>query len=348
MNELSDEALRELTRPERLGPALAAATGDDRWVEHHACLIAGGRSNLTFEVTSEAGSLILRRPPIGALLPKAHDMVREARAQRALGKSGVPVPRIVLTDGAGEVLGVPCYVMERVLGHVIRDRLPDGYATNAAERTAITDVLVDTLALLHTVDPAAVGLGDFGRPGGFLARQVRLWAGQWERSADREVPEVTRLAMLLRQLLPASQRSSVVHGDFRLDNCVMDPVRPGRVAAVLDWEMATLGDPMTDLGMMLFYWREPGDPEIGLVSSVTGEGGFPSRRYLAERYSDATGAPLAEIGYYLAFAHFKFAVIVAGIAARVAVGAMAGQDFGDLTPLVIDCARRGLEILEEG
>jgi len=337
--------LRDLVKPDRLGLALVGATGDDRWGTLQARLIAGGRSNLTFEVTSGAGALVLRRPPNGALLPSAHDMVREARAQRALEQTAVPVPRIVLVDGTGDILGVPCYVMEKVEGHVIRDGLPEGYAATAADRTAIADVLVDTLVLLHGVEAAVVGLDDFGRPAGFLARQVRRWSEQWERSADHEVLEVTRLGTLLRQRLPASQRSAVVHGDFRLDNCIMDVARPGRVAAVLDWEMSALGDPMTDLGMLLFYWREPGDPEVSLVPAVTAETGFPGRRHLAERYADATGTPLAEIDYYLAFAHFKFAVIVQGIAARVAAGAMAGQEFGDLAPIIVDCARCGLDIL---
>jgi len=340
-----DAAVGDLVKQGLLGPALAAATGDDRWVTFQARLLAGGRSNLTFEVTSGAGTLVLRRPPSGALLPSAHDMAREARAQQALEPTAVPVPRIVLVDGTGDILGVPCYVMEKVRGHVIRDGLPEGYAATAADRTAIADVLVDTLALLHGVDAAAVGLGDFGRPAGFLARQVRRWSEQWERSADHEVHEVTRLAALLGRRLPTSQRSAVVHGDFRLDNCIMDPARPGQVAAVLDWEMSTFGDPMTDLGMLLFYWREPGDPEISLVPAVTAEPGFPGRRHLAERYAAATGTPSTEIDYYLAFAHFKFAVIVQGIAARVAAGAMAGQEFGDLAPIVVDCARRGLDIL---
>ncbi|MCW2748158.1 MAG: aminoglycoside phosphotransferase [Nocardioidaceae bacterium] len=336
----------DLTRPERLGPRLAAATGDDRWLAHSARLIAGGKSNLTFELTSAAGALVLRRPPIGELLPSAHDMAREARVQKALADSAVPVPEIVLFDKDGDLLGVPCYVMSKVAGHVIREELPAGYATRAEDRMAMADALVDTLIDLHAVDASTVGLVDFGRPAGFVERQIRRWSGQWDSSATHDVPEVSQLAALLKQRLPATQRSSIVHGDFRLDNCLMDENDPTRVAAVLDWEMSTLGDPMTDLGMLLFYWREAGEQEQSLVPSVTIQPGFPGRRYLAERYAAATGVSIHEIDYYLAFANFKFAVIAQGIAARVAAGSMAGQDFGNLDSLVLDCAHAGLEILD--
>lgn len=338
--------LTDLTNPDRLGRALADATGDSRWLRHEARLLEGGKSNLTFELTSAAGTLILRRPPSGHLLPSAHDMAREARVQRALADSGVPVPHIVLESGDA-LLGVPFYVMEKVTGHVIRDEIPGGYAPTATERTAIADTLVDTLATLHAIEPAAVGLAGFGRPEGYLERQLRRWSAQWDRSATGDAPEVAQLARLLRERRPTSQRSSIVHGDYRLDNCVMDPADPSRVAAVLDWEMSTLGDPMTDLGMLMFYWCEAGEPARSLVPSVTGQPGFPDRRHLAERYAAATGVTLAEIDYYLAFANFKFAVIAAGIAARVDAGAMAGQEFGDLGPVVLACARTGLAILDQ-
>jgi aminoglycoside phosphotransferase (APT) family kinase protein len=336
----------QLAAPSRLGPALAAQTGDERWLEVSARLIAGGKSNLTFELTSAAGTLILRRPPSGHLLPSAHDMVREARVQRALAGTAVPVPEIVLVDAEGELLGVPCYVMARVAGHVIRDRLPDGYAVTPAERQSLADALVDGLAALHAIDPAAVGLAGFGRPEGYLARQIRRWGQQWDKSATHQVPELTRLGELLAAGLPPDSRPAIVHGDYRLDNCIMDARDPAVIAAVLDWEMSTLGDPLTDLGMLLFYWAEPGDQaRPSLVPTVTAQPGFPPRARLAERYASRTGVSLAEIDYYLAFANYKFAVIAQGIAARVAAGAMAGQDFGDLDPLVLGCARAGLDIL---
>ena len=334
-----------LTAPDRLGPALAGATADERWISHRSRLVSGGKSNLTFEVVSEAGTLILRRPPSGKLLPSAHDMRRETRVQRALRGSAVPVPRIVLVDETGDLTGFPYYVMEKVDGPVIRDRLPESYAVTPAERVGMADRLVDTLVGLHSIDAGAAGLSDFGRPEGYLERQLSRWWGQWESSADREVPEVTVLAERLATRLPVHRRSAILHGDFRLENCVMDPADPSRIAAVLDWEMSTRGDPLTDVGLFLFYWREPGDPPLALVPTVTDQPGFPSRQYLAERYATATGVDLSDMDFYLAFANFKFAVIVQGILARVSGGAMAGQDFGDLAPLVVGCVRAGIDLL---
>ncbi|GAA4397607.1 phosphotransferase family protein [Tsukamurella soli] len=332
-----------------VGPALAAAVGDDRWRAPSASLIAGGKSNLTFVLSSPAGEVILRRPPSGDLLPSAHDMGREVRVQRALADTAVPVPRILLTDD-GTLTGTPFYVMERVRGLTIRDELPAGYASTPAAKTELADALVDTLADLHAVDAATVGLGDFGRPTGFLARQVRRWTGQWERSRTRDVPEVRRLAGLLAERVEAvgaGARTSIVHGDFRLDNCLMDPGDPATVNAVLDWEMATLGDPMTDIALLLLYWREPGDDVLPMVPALTRDPGFPSRAHLARRYAERAGVPLHDLAVYEAFAYFKFAVIVQGILARTAAGSMAGQQFEEAGAGVAGLAREGLARLGE-
>jgi aminoglycoside phosphotransferase (APT) family kinase protein len=337
----------DLVRLDLLGPALADATGDGRWRSLDAALIAGGKSNLTFELTSAAGELILRRPPSGELLPSAHDMGREARIQLALEGTSVPVPKIVLTEPGRDLLGVPFYVMEKVPGHVIRDELPDGYAQTPAEKLAMTDALVDVLADLHAVDADAIGLGDYGRPHGYLERQLRRWNGQWEKSKTHEVPAVDELGARLASLRPESQRASIVHGDYRLDNCLMALADPARVAAVLDWELSTLGDPLTDLGLLLFYWREPGEDKPALTPAVTRSPGFPGRAHLVERYARRTGARLDDMAFYEAFAYFKFAVIAQGIAARVAAGSMAGQDFGNLDEEVTKIAEGGLARLKE-
>lgn len=339
-------SIADLVPLDRLGPALAKATDDGRWLSLDATLITGGKSNLTFEVTSEAGAVILRRPPSGPLLPSAHDMGREARIQQALAGTPVPVPKVVLQEASGDLLGVPFYVMEKVPGHVIRAEMPAGYAETPAEKLALADALVDVLADLHTVDPEAIGLGDYGRPNGYLERQIRRWNGQWEKTKTREVNAVDELGGRLARRLPESQRESIVHGDYRLDNCLMALADPSRVNAVLDWELSTLGDPLTDLGLLLFYWREPGEDEPVLTPAVTRSPGFPKRAHLAERYAQLTGASLDDIAFYEAFAHFKFAVIAQGIAARVAVGAMAGQDFGNLDEEVLKIAEEGLIRLE--
>ncbi|WP_433218299.1 phosphotransferase family protein [Dactylosporangium sp. CS-047395] len=337
--------MRELVRPERLGPVLAEVLGDDAWRAFEVTLIAGGKSNLTFDLACTAGAVVLRRPPTGALLPSAHDMGREARVQRALAGTPVPVPRVLLED-SGDLLGVACYVMEKVDGHVVRDELPAGYAPEPADRVAMADALIDVLAELHRLEPAAVGLGDYGRPGGFMARQLRRWRGQWDASKTHELPELDELGARLVDAVPIGGRSAIVHGDYRLDNCLLDRGDPARVRAVLDWELSTLGDPLADLGLLLFYWREPGEPKPLLTPAITRGTGFPGRAHLAERYARRTGADLAELAFYEAFAHFKFAVIAQGVAARAAAGAMAGQSFGDLDDEVRRIAAEGLAVLD--
>ncbi|MET7425564.1 phosphotransferase family protein [Dactylosporangium sp. NPDC005555] len=338
--------MRELVRPDRVGPLLADALGDDRWRDLDVTLIAGGKSNLTFELAGPAGSVVLRRPPTGEVLPSAHDMGREARVQRALAGTPVPVPRVLLDDRTGELLGVPFYVMEKVDGHVVRDVLPADYAPDPADRVAMADALVDVLADLHRVEPESVGLGDYGRPAGFMARQLRRWRGQWDASKTHDLPALDELGARLAEAVPAAQRATIVHGDFRLDNCLLDRRDPARVRAVLDWELSTLGDPMADLGMLLFYWREPGEPEPLLTPAVTRDTGFPGRAHLAERYARRTGTDLTELAFYEAFAHFKFAVIAQGVAARAAAGAMAGQTFGDLDDEVRRITVEGLAVLD--
>src|SRR5690606_17087687 len=274
-------------------------------------------------------------------------MGREARIQRALAGTAVPVPKIVAEDRTRELIGVPFYVMEKVNGHVIRDELPAGYAEDQTARVAIANALIDVLAELHQLDPESIGLGDYGRPAGFLERQLRRWRGQWDASKTHDVRAIDELGARLAERLPVARRASIVHGDFRLDNCLMDLHEPGSVRAVLDWELSTLGDPMTDLGMLLFYWREPGEPKPLLVPAVTCKEGIPGRDYLVERYARRTGATLADLAFYLAFAHFKFAIIVQGIAARVSAGAMAGQNFGELGDEVQRIAEQGLNRLNQ-
>jgi aminoglycoside phosphotransferase (APT) family kinase protein len=211
----------------------------------------------------------------------------------------------------------------------------------------MSHALLDAMADLHEIAPAEVSLGDFGRPEGFMERQLRRWTEQSERTRTASGGHVDELASRLATCLPVQQRSTIVHGDYRLDNCVMDLGDPGRVRAVLDWEMSTLGDPLSDLGLLLFYWREAGEEQALLTPSVTVEGGFESRRALAERYAQRTGADLEHLSAYVAFAHFKFAVIAQGIAARVAAGAMADQDFGEIGAEVDRIAMAGLAVLQE-
>jgi aminoglycoside phosphotransferase (APT) family kinase protein len=326
-----------------VGRRLAIATGDPEWQSFRAILVAGGKSNLTYELRSGAGSLILRRPPTGALLPTAHDMGREARVQRALASSDVPVPRIVHLDADGRDFGVPYYVMEKVDGAVVRDQFPAGLADAPADRSTVAEALVATLVALHQVVPQEVGLADFGRPAGFMRRQVSRWADQWQRSMTREVAEVDRLVALLGEVDFPEAPGAIVHGDYRLDNCLLRADLDRPIAAVLDWELSTLGDPLADVGMLLFYWTESGEPLPVLTPAITSTSGFPTRREVAERYFRDAKDRSDILPAYVAFAHLKFAVIAQGIAQRTRAGAMAGQDFGDLDDEVVRIATQGLE-----
>jgi aminoglycoside phosphotransferase (APT) family kinase protein len=243
---------------------------------------------------------------------------------------------------------VPFYVMEKVDGYVVRETIPAGWAESAQDRRAVADILVDTLADLHAVDPGEVGLSGFGRLSGLGERQVRRWSDQWERSKSRDVPAVDELARRLRADPPTGPGGAIVHGDYRLDNCLMAKRMPPAVAAVLDWELATLGEPLADLGLFLFYWREPGDHRPAMTPAPSMLPGFPPRSYLAERYAKRTGADLSDLTSWVALAHFKSAVVAQGIAARVQAGSMAGQEFGDIGAEVDRIAAEGLALLTEG
>lgn len=314
-----------------VGPFLAGAFHDERWRECTVALLAGGFSNLTYLVRSVAGEVILRRPPLGHVLPTAHDMAREYRVITALGPTAVPVPRTLLLAEADSALGIQCLVMERVAGHICRTALPAGYADTPAERHAIGLAVVDVMADLHLVDPGRLGLGDFGRPDGFMERQLRRWGKQWEASKSHEIPAVDRLLADLGATRPPSAQRSIVHGDFRLDNTILHPALPGEIVAVLDWELSALGDPLSDLGALLAYWSEAADDDVlvaaRVVPPVTAVDGFPTRDELVEQYAARTDFDLSGLAWYVAFSYLKIAIICQGIADRVAHGAMVGCGF---------------------
>ena len=351
-NDPTAQRLERVTtgaEPAVVGPLLADVLHDPRWLGCDVALISGGKSNLTYRVASDAGEVILRRPPLGNILPTAHDMVREHRVLSGLDGTAVPVPRTLHLGDADGPLGAPFYVMERVLGHICRNALPPGYADTPAQRRAIGESLVDTLAALHTVDPADVGLAEFGRPAGFMERQLRRWSKQWEASRVDDLPALDALRDGLVRTLPAQRASSIVHGDYRLDNTVLHATQPGRLVAVLDWEMSTLGDPFTDLGALLSFWSEAGDPDVlraaRIVAPVTAQEGFPSRAEVIERYARKTGFDVSDADWYQAFALFKLAVVCQGIAARAAGGSMLGSGFDDAQRLVAPLVEAGRHML---
>ncbi|MGI8756562.1 MAG: phosphotransferase family protein [Acidimicrobiales bacterium] len=292
----------------------------------HFRLIAGGRSNLTFEVTDEAdGRWVLRRPPLSNVLATAHDMSREHRIITALADTNVPVaPAIGLcTDEA--VNEAPFYVMEFVDGTVVRDASVAQHLS-LAQRAAAGQSVAETLARIHAVDPDAVGLGTLGRKEGYVARQLKRWNGQFEQSRTREVPEVTQAYDRLVAAIPEQGAPAIVHGDYRLDNCMVDDA--GQVVAVLDWELCTLGDPLADLGVLMVYWASKDDPFAALPSAATTLDGFPNRTELVAAYEAASGREVGNIDYYVAFGYWKLACILEGVYARYKAGSM-GDDGAD-------------------
>ena len=334
--------------PHIVGPYLAEHLGDAAWKDCSVGLISGGKSNLTYVVSSAAGEVVLRRPPLSTVLATAHDMGREYTVMTALRDTAVPVPvtRLLCTDE--EVLGAPFYVMDRVAGHVIRTDLPPGYADSPADRERMSRALVEVLAAIHDVEIAG-RLDGFGRPEGYLERQLRRWVRQWEASKAEELPALDELAAELGASRPEQSASTLVHGDYRLDNTIMHPTDPSTVAAVLDWELSTLGDPLADVGLLYVYWGDPdNDITQGVIRRVTSEPGFPSQADVMQMYAEASGRDLSALPWYIAFATYKLAVISAGIAARARAGAMIGEGFDTAGAAVLPLVDAGLETLRRG
>ena len=294
-------------------------------------LIAGGHSNLTYGVTGVDGKrFVLRRPPLGHLLASAHDMGREHRIIAALASTDVPVAPVLGYCEDLAVNGAPFYVMAFVDGLVVRDRESAiEWLTPAARRTA-GESLVSTLAAIHAVDPVAVGLGELGRHDGYIARQLKRWYGQWNAQKTRELPLVDQVHDELLTRIPPQGQVAIVHGDYRLDNCMLDP--HGRVCAVLDWEICTLGDPLADLGLLQVYWTGPDDEPSAWTGQACTAPGFPNRADLLDLYARHSSRDLSSIDFYTAFAFWKLACILEGVYARYLAGAMGERSSDELLP----------------
>jgi len=330
---------------ERLAPwfadHVAGATGGPLRAE----LIAGGRSNLTYTVSEGPRTWVLRRPPLGHVVETAHDMGREFRVLAALGSTDVPVPRVEAFCDDPDVNGAPFYVMERVDGRILRD--PDDMAhLTPDDARRCSHELIDVLARLHAVDYEAVGLGDFGRPDGFLARNVARWGKQWTANKTRDVPQIDEIARRLERALPESGPPAIVHGDYRLDNTMLAADDPGRIVAVLDWEMSTLGDPLTDLGLFLVYWGGDTGPAVGSGAGIASVEGFVSRDEIVARYAARSGRSIEHLDFYVVFATYKLAVILEGINARFLMGKTLGEGFTEMGELVGQLAERALEVAD--
>ncbi|WZH52006.1 MAG: phosphotransferase family protein [Nocardioides alkalitolerans] len=307
-----------------------------------ARLVAGGRSNPTYEVGDGERSWILRRPPYGEVVAAAaHDMGREARVLRALAGSPVPVPRVVARCEDPAVIGADFYVMDKVEGRTLRTPA-DTTTLTPAQRAGLTEALVALLVELHAVDPAAVGLADFGRPDGYLARQLTRWQRQWEKVRTRDLPGFAELAARLEASMPTVGRPGIVHGDYKIDNLMLDPQDPTRIVALLDWEMATVGDTLADVGMLLSFWDEAGAIPNPITAGATALPGFPDRATVLGMYAERCGIEVADIEWYVVFSDFKLLVILEQIHARHLQGTTVGSgvdDLGPMVPLLLERAR---------
>jgi aminoglycoside phosphotransferase (APT) family kinase protein len=304
-----------------------------------------GQSCLTYLVSGDGWQVVLRRPPRGDLPPTAFDVTREYRVMRALEVSGspVPVPRVLALCEDRSLIGAPFYLMEKLDGLVVRDVVPEELAS-LDDRRRMGEELVDTLLALHAVDHQAAGLEGFGKPEGYLDRQLRRMRGIWDLARFRDLPDVDQVGAWLYDHLPKQSKAAIVHGDYKLDNVILAPSSPARLIAVVDWEMSTLGDPLADLGWMLYFWRDPGDLELGLrAASVTDLEGFLRRGDILARYANGSSRAVDDLRWYMALAGWKIAIIMEGSYRRFLGGIDDHPAFAQLERAVPALARRALQ-----
>ncbi len=289
--------------------------------------ISGGHSNLTYAVSDVGGRRwALRRPPLGKRLGSAHDMGREHKVVSALGSTEVPVAAAIgLCEDEG-VNGAPFYVMGFVEGPILRGLAETEVFPDEADRRAIGIRVADTLVAIHAVDPEAVGLGDLGRKEDYVARQLHRWHGQWEKSKTRELAAIDQVHERLAGRIPEQGPATIVHGDYRLDNMILTP--EGEVAAVVDWELCTLGDPLADVGLLMVYWPKRGEETIALGQPANLAPGFPTREELRARYAERSGRDLSQLDFFIALGYWKLAIILEGVYARYAAGQYGKIDEG--------------------
>lgn len=308
----------------------------------------GGHSNLTYLIRAGGSEYVLRRPPLGPVAPKAHDMAREFRILEAVHPLFPPAPKVFLLCEDASVIGATFFLMERRHGVVLRREIPAEFARDLEFPRKISEAFIDCLSQLHSVDIERHGLGTLGRPEGFLARQVSGWTERWERAKTEEISGVDRLLVWLAANIPQSPRPTLVHNDFKLDNIMLDAQDPGRVEAVLDWEMATAGDPLVDLGCTLCYWTEAGDPAMrgGAMSGITAEPGWLKRADLVRRYAERTACDVSTLGYYEVFGLFKLGVILQQIYYRYHRGQTRDERFRDFDLRVRGLMGAAIELAE--
>jgi aminoglycoside phosphotransferase (APT) family kinase protein len=295
--------------------------------------ISGGHSNLTYGVRDAgSGRWALRRPPLGKRLGSAHDMGREHRVVSALAPTPVPVAPVAGLCEDESVNGAPFYVMEFVEGPILRGLAEASAFPDEGDRKAIGERVVDTLVAIHAVDPERAGLGELGRKEDYVARQLHRWQGQWEKSKTRELPAIDAVHERLAARIPEQGPATIVHGDYRLDNMILTPA--GEVAAVVDWELCTLGDPLADVGLLMVYWPEAGEELVALGQPATLAPGFPKREELKARYAERSGRDLSQLDFFIALGYWKLAIILEGVYARYAAGG-----YGKVDPGIEEFAR---------
>lgn len=332
---MANDALDELTLPEGIAPgpiaAFLAAHVPELGALRGATLIGGGRSNLTYRLQLEHGSAILRRPPLGHILPSAHDMVRESRFIRGLAGRGIPLPRVLAVCDESDLIGQPFYLMEDCPGVVVSGAEWPASLGGDDARSATCESMVRTLAAIHAADWQDAGLGDFARPGSFIERQLKRLSDQYERSVEAPDPAMAELRRRLEAARPAHQDVSVVHGDFGLHNVLLSEQAPGVITAVLDWEMAAIGNPLADLGWLMALWSKgtgaPGEQPPPGTRGATALPGFWTRSEMAARYGEVSGRDVSGVDYYYLLGLYKLVVIWAGIDARFRAGVTRGEGF---------------------
>lgn len=336
-----DEGFDEAALAAYLGERLPAADQPLRVRQ-----FGGGAANLTYELDYGDAVYVLRRPPLGPIAPRSHDMAREHRVLSRLHEAYPPAPRSFHLCEDESVIGAPFFVMERRYGLVVRRRLPDAYRVMPDATRRLGEGLVDGLAQLHAVDFAGIGLAELGKPAGFSERQVEGWFGRWEKAKSEEVPAMTDVHGWLLDNLPPDPAPALIHNDYKLDNSMFSADDPGKLVAVFDWDMATLGDPLSDLGALLTYWSDDDDPpEVRAFSPMPRDAtGFPTRDELVERYASATGRDVSAIDFYHVLALYRVAVILAQIHIRWLRGQTRDERFANLGTLVTLIADRALAL----
>ncbi|MCI0813920.1 MAG: phosphotransferase family protein [Chloroflexi bacterium] len=312
-----------------------------------AQIVGHGRSNLTYRVEAEDGrAWVVRRPPLSHVQKTAHDMAREFRIISALEPTGFPVPKPYALCTDDSVIGAQFYVMEFVDGIIAVDPNEVGAKFDEGDRRKIGEELVDVLVRLHSFHPEEIGLKDFGRPSGYLERQVRRFGEQLETIRYRETKELDDLAKRLQAAIPEERRLGIVHGDYRLDNAILND--EGHMIAVLDWEMCTLGDSLADMGLLQMYWGNPTSSQLNIgATSVMSLPGFPTWEEAAARYEEKSGADLSGLDFYTVLAHFKLGVILENMYKRFLDGGTVGAGFEMIGQQAVVLGKRGLEVADE-